>query len=199
MKEKKISKHHLTQKLGQALIALARNSIAERIAVNFQADESLDDILEDKRLKAKRGTFVTLNKKGSLRGCIGSLTASESIIESVKRNAINAAFHDYRFDPLTPTELDGIEIEVSILTEPEPLKYEDPADLIKKLKPGTDGVIIRHGASRATFLPQVWHQLPQPEDFLNHLCLKAGLTADAWLTSKPEVLIYQVQYFEEKK
>lgn len=199
MKEKKNSKHHLTQKLGQALIALARNSIAERIAVNFQADESLDDLLEDKRLKVKRGTFVTLNKKGSLRGCIGSLTASESIIESVKRNAINAAFHDYRFDPLTPTELDGIEIEVSILTEPEPLKYADPADLIKKLKPEVDGVIIRHGASRATFLPQVWHQLPQPEDFLNHLCLKAGLTADAWLTSKPEVLIYQVQYFEEKK
>jgi len=199
MKEKKNSKYHLTQKLGQALVALARNSIAERIALNFQVDESLDDLLEDKRLKVKSGTFVTLNKKGSLRGCIGNLIPSETIIESVKRNAINAAFHDYRFDPLTPKELDDVEIEVSILTEPEPLKYEDPADLISKLKPGEDGVIIRCGASRATFLPKVWEQLSEPQDFLNHLCLKAGLAADAWLTSKLEVLIYQVQYFEEKK
>jgi AmmeMemoRadiSam system protein A len=199
MKANQNSKHRLTQKLGQALIALARNSIAERIALNFQVDEALYDMLEDKRLKAKSGTFVTLNKKGTLRGCIGSLTPSETIVESVKRNAINAAFHDYRFDPLTPTELDDVEIELSILTEPEVLKYEDPADLISKLKPGEDGVIIRFGASRATFLPQVWKQLPDPQDFLNHLCLKAGLAADAWQTSKLEVLIYQVQYFEEKK
>jgi len=199
MKKKKNSKQHLTQKLGQALIALARNSISERIAKNFQADESQDNILEDKRLQAKSGTFVTLNKKGALRGCIGSLKSSETIIESVKRNALNAAFHDYRFDPLTPKELDQVEIEVSVLSEPEILKYEDGADLISKLKPGEDGVIIRHGAARATFLPQVWKQLSEPAEFLNHLCLKAGLAPDIWQTSKLEVLIYQVQYFEEKK
>jgi len=199
MKKKKNSKQHLTQKLGQTLIALARNSISERIAKNFQVDETLDSALEDKRLRAKSGTFVTLNKKGALRGCIGSLTSSETIIESVKRNALNAAFHDYRFDPLTPEELDQVEIEVSVLSEPEVLKYEDGADLLGKLKPGEDGVIIRHGASRATFLPQVWQQLSEPADFLNHLCLKAGLAVDMWQTSKLEVLIYQVQYFEEKK
>jgi len=199
MKKKKNSKQHLTQKLGQTLIALARNSISERIAKNFQVDETLDSALEDKRLRAKSGTFVTLNKKGALRGCIGSLTSSETIIESVKRNALNAAFHDYRFDPLTPEELDQVEIEVSVLSEPEVLKYEDGADLLGKLKPGEDGVIIRHGAARATFLPQVWQQLSEPADFLNHLCLKAGLAVDMWQTSKLEVLIYQVQYFEEKK
>lgn len=199
MKKNKNSKQHLTKKLGEALIVLARNSISERIAKNYQVDEFLDKTLEDKRLKVKSGTFVTLYKKGSLRGCIGSLTSSETIIESVKRNALNAAFHDYRFDPLKSEELDQVEIEVSILTEPEVLEYEDGADLISKLKPGEDGVIIRHGAARAIFLPQVWEQLPGPEEFLSHLCLKAGLLADMWQTSELEVLIYQAQYFEEKK
>ena len=91
-----------------------------------------------------------------------------------------------------------LDIEVSILTEPLPLAYRDSQDLIRKLRVNVDGVIIRKGHASATFLPQVWEQLPRPENFLNHLCMKAGLPADAWKHSELEVLTYQVQYFEEK-
>jgi AmmeMemoRadiSam system protein A len=140
-----------------------------------------------------------VTKNGELRGCIGSLTAVEPLIESVKRNAINAAFHDHRFPPLGTEEVDEVEVEVSILTDPQPLEYSDPEDLVKKLQPGEDGVIIHKGAARATFLPQVWDQLPEHEEFLSHLCMKAGLPAEAWQTATLDVLTYQVQYFEEKK
>jgi len=117
----------------------------------------------------------------------------------VKRNAINAAFNDYRFSPLTAKEFAKVEIEISILSEPEPLEYKDSNDLIKKLRPNVDGVIIRKGYASATFLPQVWEQLIRPEDFLSHLCAKAGLPSDSWKNSKLEVLTYNVQYFEEEK
>ena len=90
-----------------------------------------------------------------------------------------------------------MEIEVSILSEPKPLEYEDGKDLIAKLRVNIDGVILRKGYHSATFLPQVWEQLPKPEDFLSHLCRKAGLAADAWRTSKPEISTYQVEYLEE--
>ena len=199
MKKKKSTKKNLTQKQGQFLVTIARNAILERIARGPKLDESLEDMMDDKLLQEKRGTFVTLSQNGQLRGCIGTLTASESMLNGVKRNALNAALHDHRFSPVTPKELDSIEVEVSILSEPVPVEYTDGIDLLTKLTPGADGVIIRQGAARATFLPQVWDQLNGPEEFLNHLCLKAGLAADAWQTSKLEVLIYQVQYFEEKK
>jgi AmmeMemoRadiSam system protein A len=99
---------------------------------------------------------------------------------------------------LTDKELDQTEIEVSILTEPRPLEYQSRQDLTKKLRVKVDGVIIRKGHASATFLPQVWEQLPQPEEFLSHLCLKAGLPSDAWKDPEVEILTYQVQYFEEK-
>jgi AmmeMemoRadiSam system protein A len=127
------------------------------------------------------------------------LTPAESVAKGIKRNAINAAFHDPRFAPLSGDELDQTEIEVSILTEPQPLEYRDRDDLIGKLRVNIDGVIIRKGHASATFLPQVWEQLPKPEDFLTHLCMKAGLLSDAWRSSQLEVLTYQVQYFEESE
>ena len=99
---------------------------------------------------------------------------------------------------MTDTELDQTEIEVSILTEPRPLEYRNGQDLTRKLRINVDGVIIRQGHASATFLPQVWEQLPRPEKFLSHLCLKAGLPSDAWKNPELEVLTYQVQYFEEK-
>ena len=119
------------------------------------------------------------------------------MLEGVRRNAINAAFHDPRFSRLTKDELERTEIEVSILTEPQLLAYRDGQDLIQKLRVNVDGVIIRKGYASATFLPQVWEQLPEPADFLSYLCRKAGLSSDAWQSSKLEVLTYQVQYFEE--
>ena len=100
-------------------------------------------------------------------------------------NAINAAFHDPRISPLTAQELDKVDIEVSILTEPKPLAYRDSADLLEKLCVNEDGVIIRKGTKSATFLPQVWEQPPRPEDFLSHLCRKAGLPYDTWKKNQP--------------
>jgi len=155
--------------------------------------------LSDASLQTRCGTFVTLKHHGRLRGCIGSLSASDPLAEGVRRNAINAAFHDPRFSPLTESELSQIEIEVSVLTEPQPLVFSDPEDLLRKLQPNVHGVIIRQGYASATFLPQVWDQLPQKEDFLGQLCLKAGLPRDAWKRGALQVSTYQVQYFEEPK
>lgn len=189
----------LNEKQGQILLKLARKTISEELGIKPKSDkELLASDLEDKSFKRRSGTFVTLKIHNQLRGCIGNLDASGQIIEGVKRNAINAAFNDFRFSPLTLKEFDKVEIEISILSEPEPLEYKDSNDLIKKLRPGVDGVIIRKGRASATFLPQVWEQLKRPEDFLSHLCTKAGLPSDSWKNSKLEVLIYNVQYFEEK-
>ena len=190
-----------TEKQGQLLVKLARKTITEEL-VGRSPDAESDSLipaLQDERFQAHCGTFVTLKIEGQLRGCIGNLTSTESVLDGVKRNAINAAFHDPRFSSLSAAELDQTNIEVSILTEPLPLEYQGPRDLIQKLRVIVDGVIIRKGHANATFLPQVWEQLPQPENFLNHLCMKAGLQSDAWKHSELEVLTYQVQYFEEKQ
>ena len=189
-----------TEKQGQLLVKLARIAIMNKIAgksTDFES-ETLALGLQSESFQAHCGTFVTLKIQGQLRGCIGNLTSTESVLDGVKRNAVNAAFHDPRFSSLSAAELDRTEIEVSILTEPLPLEYLDSRELIQKLSVNVDGVIIRKGHSSATFLPQVWEQLPQPEDFLTHLCLKAGMPADAWKSSGLEVLTYQVQYFEER-
>jgi hypothetical protein len=182
---------------GKALVKLARRTLAEAFGLPQPPDKELEAALQDERLQRRQGTFVTLTQKGSLRGCIGSLSAAETIVEGVKRNARNAAFHDPRFAPLSATELDHTAIEVSILTDPQPLPYQGAADLAAKLRPKIDGVILRKGGAGATFLPQVWDQLPRAEDFLAHLCRKAGLSADAWQQGDLTVLTYQVQYFHE--
>lgn len=195
------SKQLLNPEQGRVLIKLARRTVMERLGQQMADDEvkTLENDLTDMDFQTRRGTFVTLHMEGRLRGCIGSLTPRESIIDSVRHNAINAAFHDYRFSQLTPEELDRVDFEVSILTEPVPLEYLDSNDLLIKLRVDVDGVIIRKGDKSATFLPQVWDQLPQPEDFLSHLCRKAGLSSDAWRKTRLDVLTYQVQYFEEDK
>jgi AmmeMemoRadiSam system protein B/AmmeMemoRadiSam system protein A len=192
--------NRLNEKQGQILLKLARKTISEELGIKSKREQtSPASDLEDKGLQKRSGTFVTLKIRNQLRGCIGNLDASEPIMEGVKRSAINAAFNDFRFSPLTAKEFDKVEIEISILSEPEPLEYKDGNDLIKKLRPHVDGVIIRKGHASATFLPQVWEQLTRPEDFLSHLCTKAGLPSDSWKNSKLEVLTYNVQYFEEEK
>ena len=192
---------YLSPEQGQLLVRLARQTLSEHLSKKIPQDEidSLKAALTDPCFNAPSGTFVTLTIEGNLRGCIGNLTSDESMISGVRRNAVNAAIHDPRFLPLSPSELDSVSIEVSILSEPRLMDYRDAADLLKKLRPHIDGVIIRKGVASATFLPQVWEQLPQPQDFLTHLCQKAGLAADAWQHSKLEVSTYRVQYFEEHK
>jgi len=155
--------------------------------------------LYDPAFQKKRGTFVTLTINQRLRGCIGNLEGRDSLVAGVERNAVNAAFHDPRFSPLKADELDRVDIEVSILTEPRSLEYKDGNELISKLRVHVDGVILQKGPFGATFLPQVWEQLPKPESFLSHLCKKAGLPADTWKTEHLDISTYQVQYFEEEK
>jgi hypothetical protein len=193
------SSAHFNEQQGQVLVRLARKTIAEKLTGNAPDSDELVTELQDEELRAQCGTFVTLKISGQLRGCIGNLTSTQSVIDGIKHNAINAAFHDPRFSPLSRSELARTVIEISILSEPQPLEYQDGRDLAEKLRVNVDGVIIRKGRSSATFLPQVWEQLPRPEDFLGHLCMKAGLPSDAWENSELEVLTYQVQHFEENQ
>lgn len=189
----------LTQEQGQLLVRLARQTIAESLHLPIDAAVSAED-LDQKALQARRGVFVTLNKQGSLRGCIGSLSGVESIVDGVRRHAENAAFHDSRFSPLQAHEFPELQIDISVLTEPVPLTYADGEDLVARLRPNVDGVIVkRSGGAGATFLPQVWEQLPDPRLFLGHLCRKGGMREDAWKTGELDVFTYQVQHFEEQK
>jgi AmmeMemoRadiSam system protein A len=191
---------HLTEEQGRTLLHLARATIAARLGLSAVASRKIPDHeLADPTFREQRGTFVTLKIKNQLRGCMGCLTPSETILEGIERNAINAAFNDPRFPPLTAPELEQAEIEISILTNPRELEYSAGNDLLKKLRPNTDGVIISKGMARATFLPQVWEQLPGTPDFLAHLCRKAGLSPDEWKKGELDVSIYQVQYFHENR
>ena len=201
MQTRETSNQQLSESQGQVLVQLARQTIMQELGKAVPPDESdsVHKSLQDQCYQSYCGTFVTLKINDRLRGCIGNLTANEPLSEGVRRNAVNAAFHDPRFPPLKNKELEKIDIEVSILTEPRPLEYVDGEDLISRLRVDIDGVIIRKGHASATFLPQVWEQLPDPEEFLGHLCMKAGLSSDAWRTNKLDVLTYQVQYFEESE
>ena len=186
----------LTDEQGKYLLSVARKTIEKSLSGGEgveKTDENLSPIY-----KEKRGTFVTLTIGGNLRGCIGHIVAQETLIEGIKVNALNAAFRDPRFNPVGKNEWDRVKIEVSILTDPKPLSYSGAEDLLKKLRPGIDGVILKKGYRQATFLPQVWEQLPEKEDFLNHLCLKAGFDGNAWKKGDFEVSTYQVQAFEEE-
>ena len=135
-------------------------------------------------LDAPGASFVTLTSGrapgGALRGCIGSLEARRPLREDVEANAVAAALHDPRFAPLTARELDETVVEVSVLSAPAALPVADEAELLARLRPGVDGVVLSACGRRATFLPQVWEQLPDPADFLAHLRRKAGLPAGHW-------------------
>ena len=149
------------------------------------------------KLRQPGVTFVTLTIDDHLRGCVGALEAYQPLVEDVREHAVAAALEDFRFPPVTPNEVTKISIEISRLTPPEPLKYDNPDELLAKLRPGIDGVVIKDGLRRATFLPQVWEKLPSPATFLRHLCQKMGAPSDLWRQKKLEVLIYQVEEFHE--
>jgi len=184
---------------GRILLKLARRTICKKLGLKIDAaeDRTLSRSLIDEAFSMRSGVFVTLHIAGQLRGCIGSLTGTETVRDGVKNNAVSAALHDSRFSPLTAEEFGKIDIEISILSPPQPLAYSDSLDLLAKLRPHVDGVILRKGHKGATFLPQVWEQLPLPEDFLTRLCIKAGLSGDIWRREKLAVETYQVQHFSE--
>lgn len=178
-----------------SLLKLARKSITDCLVK--QETSRTSDALLDSLANQKSGVFVTLHKKGRLRGCIGNIEPRLTIPEGVRENACHAAFRDTRFSPLSEVELDQIDIEISLLSPPREVTYSDAADLVARLTPFVDGVIIEKGRFRATFLPQVWEQLPDPESFLSQLCTKAGLPSGEWKQGTLQVQTYQVQSFGE--
>ncbi len=142
-------------------------------------------------LQEQGASFVTLTIDGTLRGCIGSLIAHRSLLDDLVQNAKAAAFEDPRFTPLNKEEFKKIHIEISLLSPPKKLPYETKEDLKNKIRPDIDGIILKDGFNQATFLPQVWEQLPSFELFFAHLCQKAGMSEQC-LENHPEIFIYQV-------
>jgi len=187
-----------TENHGNMLVKLARHSIAQKLGLTKPVPvPDLSDI-PDALLNEKRGVFVTLHKKGRLRGCIGNIEPEKSVQEGVRENAVHAAFDDTRFASLTEAEFREIDIEVSLLTPPEKMRFSHTQEILDQLTPFADGVIVEKDRKRATFLPQVWEQLPDPESFLRQLCMKAGCDPDAWQTEDLDIYTYQVQSFAEK-
>ncbi len=171
----------------QALLAVAHGHEAPKVDLS-RAPESL---------RAPGASFVTLTRSGALRGCIGALQAAMPLALDVQEHALAAATEDYRFMPVQPEEVDEIEIEVSVLSDPSPLEYSSGQELLTRLRPGIDGVILSSGLRRATFLPQVWDKVTDPAMFLSMLCEKAGLPSDEWQSGRLQVSTYQVESFHE--
>jgi len=184
--------------LNDIVIALAKAAISA--ALNQPEDFDLKDALKAyPALKEKGAAFVTINTKSNeqLRGCIGSLHACRPLYEDIIHNAQNAALCDPRFLPLCVEELDQIKLEVSILSEPQTLNYSDIEDLKSKIVPFQDGIVLKLDGRQATYLPQVWEQLPNFDDFFSSLCLKANLGNNC-LSQHPEISTYRVKKYKEE-
>lgn len=179
----------------QILLRVAREAI--RAVVEGGALPQLDLKACSEDLRMDGASFVTLTIADQLRGCIGTLEAYQPLILDVQEHAVAAATQDYRFPPVGEEEVPLLQIEISRLTPTRPLEYSDWQELIAKLRPGVDGVLIRDGFQRATFLPQVWEKVPDPQEFMTHLCNKMGAPGDRWRTKKLDVSIYQVEEFKE--
>ena len=187
---------------GRVLLALARESLSE--AFGAAAAEAPGGRRRDEPwpgwLREPGATFVTLHKQGALRGCVGTIHAHRPLGDDVRANARAAAFADTRFPPLAAAELPQVEIEVSLLSAPEPLPAAaSQEEILRLLRPGIDGIILEHGEHgehRSTFLPQVWEQLRDPAEFMAQLKRKAGLPAGFW---SPDLKLwrYGVTLWEE--
>lgn len=182
----------LNSEQGKILLRLARAAIAERF------DMSNTTIPHEAWLDEFGATFITLTQHGQLRGCIGSLEAHRPLAEDVRHNAVAAAFRDPRFPPLSAGELDETDVEVSLLSPAHSLIFNSEPDALAQLRPDVDGVILEYSWHKGTFLPQVWEQLPQPQQFLEHLKAKAGLPAGFW-SDDIKLSRYTVQKFSEGK
>ena len=188
-------KENLTLEEQKALLRMAREAMEHAVRGEKQPPMQTDSLTQN--LREQGAAFVTLTIRGQLRGCIGALEPYQPLADDVREHAIAAALEDPRFPPVSEDELSRIQVEVSRLTRPVPLEYKDADDLLSKLKPFVDGVILRDGIRRATFLPQVWEKIPDPAEFLNNLCYKMGASENLWRNQHLEVLIYQVEEFHE--
>ncbi|MDD3324657.1 MAG: AmmeMemoRadiSam system protein A [Sulfurospirillaceae bacterium] len=178
---------------GSILLHIAKESIKDSLYYTNNLD--IEKIAkENPWLKDDGATFVTLMLNGKLRGCIGSLIAQRALLDDLIYNANMAAFRDPRFPKLTREEFKNLHVEVSLLSEPKELEYADIEDLHKKITPNIHGVIISHHGRQATFLPQVWEELPSFESFFAHLLSKAGLPKET-LLEHPTIYTYTVEKF----
>jgi uncharacterized protein len=180
----------LSKEHQQQLIELAKLSIQNGLQTGSPLKINLADFPDE--LIERRASFVTLLKNHQLRGCIGVLEAIRPLAEDIAENAFSAAFRDPRFPPLSVDEFNDLEIHLSLLTPAEPISFANEQDLLSKLKPGIDGLILQEGLRRGTFLPSVWETLTMPEQFLRHLKQKAGLNPDYWSDSI-KVLRYRAE------
>jgi len=178
------------------LLGLARKTV--EAAVKGEARPEIDGGTLSEKFTELKGCFVTLNENGELRGCIGSIFPEEPLYQAIIRRAQDAALRDTRFSPVTREELDRIEVEVSVLTVPNLLEFSTPEELLAKLRPHRDGVVLRLHYREATYLPQVWEQLPEKEAFLSTLSQKAGLSPDAWKHPMTTILVYQAEAWGER-
>ena len=160
------------------LLRIAKESIDNGLKKHSPLELQVTDYSAP--LQRLRACFVTLNINNQLRGCIGTLEAYRPLIVDVAENAFASAFRDPRFLPVSADEYNKLNIHISILSPPEEISFTSEADLLKKMRPGVDGLILNEGFNKGTFLPSVWEQLPDPKLFLQHLKNKAGLPADYW-------------------
>ena len=175
------------------LLRLARESIVVAAVSGKDPDVCEQDITP--AVRALRCCFVTLTKTGVLRGCIGNLSPKDPLFQAVIENARGAAFRDSRFEPVGAGEVGELQIEITVLEKPKAVTSHDPEELMRQLRPGIDGVILRNEGQTATFLPQVWEKIPKPEEFLKALSQKAGLAEDAWCDPETRLMTYQVESF----
>ena len=189
------SKTTLTDGEKQYLLTLARKTL-----IQYMTGKPIQELEKTKLSPAlieKRGCFVTLEKKGNLRGCIGYIQPVKSLCECVMENAVNAATQDPRFPEVNFDELNAITIEISALTVPEPLEIKNRKTFLQVLVPGRDGVILSNGWKKSTFLPQVWEHFADKESFLNALCEKGGMPRGCWEDEDTEILTYHAEVFKE--
>jgi len=171
-------KLNLSEEDRTALLELAYKSVFFGVTRGETLSIMADEYPET--LRQLRATFVTLHLEEELRGCIGVTSAFRPLVEDVVENAYAAAFRDTRFDPLTDKELDELEIDISILSEAEPIEFSSEEDLLAKIRPGIDGLTIEEGAKKGSFLPAMWQHISEPDGFLSRLKIKAGLPEDYW-------------------
>lgn len=190
----------MDNKLKKTILLFVRKTIAQALKIPFIefTQEYLDEFNSNSFFSKNIGSFVTLHLAGNLRGCVGQILPIDSLRFTLAQNALSSAFRDTRFEMLNTDEFFKVEIEVSLLNEPVELIYKNSDDLLSKINKNIDGLIIKKLNRTATFLPQVWESLTNKEDFLSHLCLKAGLDADEWTKGNLKVEKYQVENFDEK-
>lgn len=186
----------MDKKLQKYLLALARQTLVDY----FKTGEKLkinDSDLPNKELAKKVATFVTLTEKGDLRGCIGNLLAKRKMYEDVINNALMAGFGDPRFMPLEESEIKDVKIEISVLSKANVYNHGSDEELLTSIEPKVHGLVLQQNFLQATFLPQVWEEIPDKVKFLEALSQKAGLSKDSWKNPDTEIFYYTVEKFSE--